>query len=232
MLRIYRNVFEAINETTRDLAELGIKQKRYFQSQSEETLTKEVIGYGFRITPISSGLIDDNWLKSNYVDFDVCLEEAKRRIHPTLNQLNEMFTPHYNEEEFSKLTMKYNGKDLLGYDYSERLYGQLSFIEQQLTVHPESRQMIAMVWNKEDLMRTENFRVPCSIFYHFLTEADKLCLCYVMRSTDIKIHFPFDITIACCMLKLVADKLNLDIGSFVFFTDNLHEYTKNLEGVF
>ena len=231
-MRIYNNLSEAISEVRRELAEMGILTKRYFQSQKVEINTKEIIGYGFKVKIDPEHLI--NSAHNKYVDLTECNIEAERRF---TFDTNNLFKTGYNKEIFETLAVEYKGEKLLNYDYVERITNQFCIALLKLTNNINSRQQIISIWEKSDLIKSENFRVPCSIYYHLMIQNNKLNLSYIMRSSDVMTHFPNDLTIAALLLLKSYNYLkishnDLEFGNLIFYSDNLHEYQDKLEGVF
>ncbi len=234
-MRIFQDLKEAINESRRILAEMGLKRQRYYQSIGQKTETRELIGYGFHIIPK-----DSNWLQNPYADQEYCTYEFRRRIEdhslpPNIMEFTTV-TKELRKNEtlqiFDKLAMDYRGKRVFSYDYAERLYGKIRIIIGNLLSSPNSRQQIAMIYRSEDLLKSEKVRVPCSMYYHFMIAEGKLHMVYTMRSSDVMTHFPNDLTLAGMIANYVGRCLDIPVGSFVFFSDNLHEYVSNLEGIF
>lgn len=224
-MRLFQNLEEAISESIRDLAEMGIVSKRYYQSQKVERETKELIPYVFKIIVRDQ----DRWFKNSFCDLEFCKTEFERRIDPLIAR-KSAFRPQ--NEVFEKLAVSYNNKKLVNYDYAERMYGLIDLAINKLLNYPESRQIFVPIYEKEDILKSEIFRVPCSIGYHFIPEKDGISMVYMMRSTDAKLHYPNDLTIAALILKYIAGKINKPVVSFSFFTSNFHEYSDELKEVF
>jgi len=238
-MRIYNSLKEAVSETRRELAEMGLVSKRYYQSSGKETETKELIGYGFKIIP-EDKLTMDELMTANGVDKDYCLYEFKRRISEVLpNNVMEFCNCDVESKTidlFKDLGMANNNKNVFSYDYAERLFQKIAIIIHNLKLYPNSRQQVATIYEAGDLIKSEKVRVPCSMYYHFVPvvtkNSKKLSMIYTMRSSDVMHHFPNDLCMAMMIWQWVANKLDYKIDSFTFFSSNLHEYVGNLEGVF
>jgi len=232
-MRIYNNLNEAISETRRDLAEMGLLQKRYFQSQKAEVETREILGYGFKVELKDIRL--ENYANNKFANKKECWIEAERRFS---GDIRKVFQCGYNPKIFKTLSVNYKGYDLLNYDYAARINNQFIIAMEKLIINPNSRQQIVSIWDNSDLIKTEHFRVPCSMYYHIIIQNNKLNLSYVMRSSDVMTHFPNDITIAAILMKMCQRYYNesgvpeVELGKLIFYTDNLHEYTERLEGMF
>lgn len=105
-------------------------------------------------------------------------------------------------------------------------YGDLSDLVEILKVNPRSRQANLPVWFPEDLAASlQGARVPCTLGYHFLLQADGyLHMSYYMRSCDLVRFFKDDVYMAGRLLQWVAERTKLPVGSLKMYVANLHAF--------
>jgi len=261
-MRIYTNPLEAAIETERDLFEMGIMvQVQTMQDKDvrddHDYRTLEIRGYGFKIVDWKFDLSElkvlmKHFFPEKYDDATTyVISEFQDRVAG--NPMNPGNSYKHREALWSEFM--HDGK--FAYTYSERMQEQVRHVLKQLQHNPESRQGIITIHSNicpvfdrqtkhtgletnhvdvsADLMNCGGVsRIPCSMYYQIMIREDKLDLIYTMRSCDLLIHFPIDISLALCLLDYFADKLGLGYGTFTYFTGSLHAYDKNLRerGIF
>jgi hypothetical protein len=105
-------------------------------------------------------------------------------------------------------------------------YGDVNDLINILRTNPRSRQAYLPVWFPEDLNAAALAqRVPCTLGYHFLLQADDyLHMSYYMRSCDLVRFFKDDVYMAGRLLQWVAHEVNLRPGSLKLYIANLHAF--------
>jgi len=261
-MRIYTNPFEAAKETERDLFEMGIDvHPQTMQDKdvrdNDDYITKEVRGYSFKIVNWVYSLAELRIMMKHFfpVHFSSALtyvlsEFRDRTSGKALNPGNS-----YKCREVLWTEFMHDGK--FSYTYSERMEPQLEYITNQLKINPETRQAIINIHTNicpevdrtipdtaqdvnhvclsADLYHTGGkARIPCSMYYQIMIREGRVDLIYTMRSCDLLIHFPIDISLALCLLDYFADILKLKHGTFTYFTGSLHAYKKDMinRGIF
>lgn len=68
---------------------------------------------------------------------------------------------------------------------------------------------------------------PCTIALQFYIRDNKLNCTGMMRSNDIWFGLPYDIPFFTELQKYIANKLNIDYGTYTHFVVSLHMYNKN-----
>jgi thymidylate synthase len=218
-----------IREVERDLFEMGIRchtetmqDKNIADDPSFET--KEIMGYSFRIV---DGGDKDAMLEFRGLDLKWAIREFAERVSPEWINPGSAWTLRGGVwEEFLK-----KGEGRFSYTYCERFRTQLPMIIEELKKHPNTRQAVMTIYEGPlDVPKLGVFRVPCSLSYQFLIREGKLHIIYVMRSTDLMTHFPYDVWLAITMMEHVAQKIGVKSGSFTMFAGSLHLYKKDVEG--
>ena len=240
-MRIYINAEEMIEETKRDLAEMGIvvrpatMQDKYVKGNPDYE-TRELQNYSCCLLEAKSqdipGVIQP-WADAEFLE---------RVTDPFLRAPDgELSEPHFiNPGEAWKARAEvwkdymHNGK--LAYTYNELLWNndQLTKILNRLKEDSDSRQLWISLWNpnKDPDFLGGVSRVPCSLGYGLQVRDGKLNLHYVMRSCDFVTHFRNDVYLAIRFLEWVAEKTGYPVGDFTHTMFSCHVYNKDIQGVF
>lgn len=240
-MRIYANAQEMIEETKRDLAEMGIvvrpatMQDKYIKGNPDYE-TKELQNYSYCLLNAKSS--DIPGVSQPWAD----AEFEERITDPFLRAPDgELSEPHFlNPGKAWELRKEvwteylHNGK--MAYTYNELIWNndQVTKVINRLKEDPDSRQLWISLWSPErdpDLLGGVS-RVPCSLGYCFQVRDGQLNLHYVMRSCDFATHFRNDVYLAIKFLEWVAAQTGYPVGSFTHTIFSLHVYNKDVEGVF
>ena len=246
-MRIYINADEMIEETKRDLAEMGIvvrpatMQDKYVKGNPDYA-TRELQIYSYCLLAAKSqdipGVIQP-WADAEFEErvtdpfSSVRSEEGEE-----MGNLDGpcFINPGKAWELSPEVWTEYLHGGHMAYTYNELIWNndQLTKIMNRLKQDPDSRQLWVSLWNPE---KDPNFlgglsRVPCSLGYAFQVRDGKLNMHYVMRSCDFATHFRNDVYLAIKLLEWVAEKTHYPVGSFTHTIFSLHVYNKDVEGVF
>lgn len=240
-MRIYINAEEMIEETKRDLAEMGIvvrpatMQDKYVKGNPDYE-TRELQNYSYCLLEAKSqdipGVIQP-WADAEFLE---------RITDPFLRAPDgELSEPHFLNpgkawELRKEVWTEYLHEGKMAYTYNELIWNndQVTKIINRLKEDPDSRQLWISLWNPDkdpDLLGGVS-RVPCSLGYGLQVRDGKLNLHYVMRSCDFATHFRNDVYLAIKFLEWVAEKTGYPVGSFTHTIFSLHVYNKDVEGVF
>lgn len=240
-MRIYINAEEMIEETKRDLAEMGIvvrpatMQDKYVKGNPDYE-TRELQNYSYCLLEAKSqdipGVIQP-WADAEFLE---------RVTDPFLRAPNgELSEPHFLNpgkawELRKEVWTEYLHEGKMAYTYNELIWNndQVTKVINRLKEDPDSRQLWISLWNPDkdpDFLGGVS-RVPCSLGYGLQVRDGKLNLHYVMRSCDFATHFRNDVYLAIKFLEWVAEKTGYPVGSFTHTIFSLHVYNKDVEGVF
>lgn len=240
-MRIYINAEEMIEETKRDLAEMGIvvrpatMQDKYVKGNPDYE-TRELQNYSYCLLDAKSQ--DIPGVSQPWAD-----AEFKERItDPFLRSPDgKLSEPHFLNpgkawELRKEVWTEYLHEGKMAYTYNELIWNndQVTKVINRLKEDPDSRQLWISLWNPDkdpDLLGGVS-RVPCSLGYGLQVRDGKLNLHYVMRSCDFATHFRNDVYLAIRFLEWVAEKTGYPVGSFTHTIFSLHVYNKDVEGVF
>jgi thymidylate synthase len=236
-VRIYSNLKEALNETERELFEMGTKvcpqtmqDKDIKGNKDFETI--ELQGYAYCITSHGDSILSFQERRGNLTYLD---QEFSDRISSQWLNPGKAF---FLREQVWNPFLEKNGK--FSYTYNERYREQLNQVVEELRNHPDTRQAVITIYDRHQDMQSMGGirRIPCSMHYQFLrrrrNSQEYLDVIYVMRSCDFYEHFIYDILLTMRLQEYVANLLNIRYGNFTHFIGSLHAYRKDYEdkGVF
>lgn len=239
-MRIYINAEEMIEETKRDLAEMGIvvrpatMQDKYVKGNPDYE-TRELQNYSYCLLDAKSQEIPG--VSQPWAD-----AEFKERVTdpwvrcPDGKGYPEFINPGKAWELRKEVWTEYLHEGKMAYTYNELIWNndQVTKVINRLKEDPDSRQLWISLWNPDkdpDFLGGVS-RVPCSLGYGLQVRDGKLNLHYVMRSCDFATHFRNDVYLAIKFLEWVAKKTGYPVGSFTHTIFSLHVYNKDVEGVF
>ncbi len=104
---------------------------------------------------------------------------------------------------------------------------QMKNLMGSLKNNPNSRRHIVSAWNVGDL---DSMRLPpCHILFQFYIIDNKLSCHLYQRSADIFLGVPFNIASYALLTVLIANTLNLELGSFIHTLGDAHLYNNHIE---
>lgn len=243
-MRIYINAEEMIEETKRDLAEMGIvvrpatMQDKYIKGNPDYE-TRELQNYSYCLLDAKSQDIPgvtQPWADAEFEE-RVTDPWTRDKFGGAFQLMGgEFINPGKAWELRKEVWSEYMHEGKLAYTYNELLWNndQTMKVIKRLMEDPDSRQLWISLWNPNndpDYLGGVS-RVPCSLGYGFQVRDGKLNLHYVMRSCDFATHFRNDVYLAIKFLEWVAEKTGYPVGSFTHTIFSLHVYNKDVEGVF
>lgn len=244
-MRIYSNIYEALNETARDLLVRGIRVKcKSYQDkklEGEDQYIRELIGVAFKISKPM-----ENWEEAiGYIFKDP--EEAKKILEYCKQEIKDRCsTEPLNPGNSYKIREDMWNKFLEGgkfsYQYAERIWTkhQMDKVLTALINDEGSRQAVLSIWNPDLDMDSNKLgggnRIPCSLNYQFLIRNDRLHCIYHMRSNDFFGHHVIDLICAAGMMDYVVKTLkengcypDLKVGSLTYLSGSLHGFQWDLK---
>lgn len=123
--------------------------------------------------------------------------------------------------------MDENGEVNSNYGYQWNRGDQLNYVINELNLNPESRRASISIYDAKDRSNFEN-DTPCTYAINFCILENKLNMSVMMRSNDLWYGFCNDQYCFSKLQELIAQKLNLKIGSYFHFVNNLHLYNNFL----
>lgn len=113
------------------------------------------------------------------------------------------------------------------YGYQWNRNGQLDFVIKELTTNPNSRRAAITIYDGKEHIE-HSFDTPCTLSIVFNITDNKLNMTVLMRSNDLWYGFCNDQYCFSKLQEMVATKLNLEIGWYYHFANNLHLYDNKL----
>lgn len=110
--------------------------------------------------------------------------------------------------------------------YGPRLNDQLLAVETRLHADPDTRQAIAVLWDRDEPITRD---VPCTLSLTFRIRRNRLDLKVHMRSNDVILGVPYDWYVFSRVQLAMAECLGREPGSYVHHVDSLHLYDRDWE---
>ena len=243
-MRVYPTLYDAVNETARDLKVRGITVEcNSYQDKvltGEDRFVKELIGVAFKVDkPLKNREKIIEYVFRTPEESKKILEYCKQEIKDRCS--GKMLNPGNSYKIRSDLWNKFlenSGK--FSYQYAERLWknNQFQNVIDTLKNDKGTRQAVLSVWNPDldmDINKTGGGnRIPCSLYYQFLIRNNKLHCIYSMRSNDFLGHHVIDLYCATGLMEYIVKKLTnvypgLKVGSLTYFCGSLHAFNWDLK---
>lgn len=170
------------------------------------------------------------------------INPRKNILNDTVRKINKKFaaaeflwvvTGREDVEWISKFNSKIkeysdDGKIFFG-AYGPRFIKQQERMMQVLKDDPWSRQGIITLWRQNPPKSKD---IPCTVSMHFIRRpVDTLNLIVYMRSNDVWLGLPYDVHNFTCILILIAETLNLKVGTYTQVDGSLHAYTQDMSKI-
>jgi thymidylate synthase len=117
------------------------------------------------------------------------------------------------------------------YGWQWRRSHQLDKIITMLRSNPNTRQATISIYDGKEI-NDYKYDTPCTYAIQFTILNDKLNMCVTMRSNDLWYGFCNDQYCFSMLQQLVADKLDIQVGTYYHFAHNLHLYNNIIEKVY
>ena len=114
------------------------------------------------------------------------------------------------------------------YGYFWNYNQQLKKVIKDLQLNKETRRAIVVHYLVQE-MDQYKYDTPCTLSIVFCIEDDKLCMTVTMRSNDLVFGFCNDQYCFSKLQKMVALRLNKEVGWYYHFAQNLHIYEKHFK---
>lgn len=107
-------------------------------------------------------------------------------------------------------------------------YDQLQQVVRILSLDPNSRRALINI-NYAHPKKLETKDEQCTIALQFMVRKDRLMMTSIMRSNDIWFGFPYDIIYFRALQVIIADILDVKLGTHTHFVTSLHLYDRDYE---
>jgi len=190
--------------------------------------TKELQNVNFELTnPLKN--ITQNRSDSKY---GLSLEYALGELVWYLSGSNSM----YFISKFGKMWEKLSddgvtNNSAYGYKIQKQFgFNQINVIKNLLTRDPNSRRAVINI-NIPNKNVFETNDEPCTIALQFLIRNNKLNLTTIMRSNDLWFGTPYDVLFFTTVQQLLADSLDIELGTYHHFATSMHIYDRNIDNL-
>ena len=119
--------------------------------------------------------------------------------------------------------MDENGDVNSNYGWHWKQGDQISYVIDELTRDPNSRRASLSIYDAKDRYNWEN-DTPCTYAINFWIDANRLHMNVMMRSNDLWYGFCNDQFCFSMLMIDIARELNISVGKYFHFTNNLHIY--------
>ena len=109
---------------------------------------------------------------------------------------------------------------------------QLDYVVDMLKHNPKTRQAAISIYDGKEIKNAHyNNDTPCTYDVQFTILDDKLNMCVTMRSNDLWYGFCNDQYCFSRLQLMIADKLEIRLGTYFHFAHNLHLYNNIIEKI-
>ena len=143
---------------------------------------------------------------------------------PSISKLGELYgkIPPIWEKMADSL-----GNVRSNYGWQWKRNAQIDYVTAKLKTNPKTRHAAISIFDGKEFDTYRN-DTPCTYAVQFTIINDKLCMSVYMRSNDIWYGFCNDQYQFSSLQKMVADRLNLEIGWYYHHVHNMHLYNNKL----
>ena len=143
---------------------------------------------------------------------------------PSISKLGELYgkIPPIWEKMADSL-----GNVRSNYGWQWKRNAQIDYVTAKLKTNPKTRHAAISIFDGKEF-DTYRSDTPCTYAVQFTIIDDKLCMSVYMRSNDIWYGFCNDQYQFSSLQKMVADRLNLEIGWYYHHAHNMHLYNNKL----
>ena len=115
------------------------------------------------------------------------------------------------------------------YGFQWKRKGQLNCAIEKLRDKKETRHALISIFDGKEHSSRYMFDVPCTCAIHFQIVDNKLNMSVMMRSNDLWYGFPIDQYCFSKLQHMVAEQIEIPIGTYYHFATNLHIYNDKLK---
>lgn len=143
---------------------------------------------------------------------------------PSLEKLGEIYG---RVPKIWKKMANTAGRVMSNYGWQWNRDYQLDIVVNKLKDNPETRQASLSIFDGKEFVKYQ-YDTPCTYAIHFYIVDNKLNMSVMMRSNDLWYGFCNDQYCFSMLQKMVADRLNIETGTYYHFANNLHLYNDKL----
>ena len=114
------------------------------------------------------------------------------------------------------------------YGYQWKRGDQLDFAIKKLKDKKDTRHALISIFDGKEANDRYMFDTPCTCGVHFQVVNEKLNMSVMMRSNDLWYGFPIDQYCFSKLQQMVANEVDIQVGTYYHFATNLHLYENKL----
>jgi thymidylate synthase len=182
--------------------------------------TKTIHNVGFLIENPMDNDIKTPWRKFNkdYAEYEFNWYLSKNRSVENIKQKAKIWDTMHSGDNI--VNSNY------GWQWSRN--NQLDYVVSELERDNNSRRAVLTIYDGKEHDQYK-YDTPCTLSIVFCIEDDKLCMTVTMRSNDLVFGFCNDQYCFSKLQKMVALRLNKELGWYYHFAQNLHIYEKHFK---
>lgn len=205
-------------EMLRALMERGIEE----YSERTKLHTKALPGMHFQINPERDGFPLLTLRKIPVIApiaEQVWFLSGSRKPEELLRDFTKIWDVFTNPNDVVTVAYGYRWRKHFGRD-------QIGKLIELLEKEPSSRHGVVIAWDpgQDGLSTFKKANVPCPYTFTVNIIGGKLHLHNIVRSNDMVLGFPFDVTGFCFLQYVLAQKLGVEVGTYSHSISNAHIY--------
>lgn len=184
----------------------------------EKSGTKAIFNYGFTILNPLDNEINTSYRKWNkkYADIEWEWYLSKNRSVEELKKIAKIWDSMHNGDNIVNSN----------YGYQWDRNDQLNKVIEILKNDNNTRKALITIYDGKEI-NDYRYDTPCTIGIRFWILKNKLNMDVMMRSNDLVYGFCNDQYCFSKLMEIVANKLNISIGKYHHFVNDLHIYQKH-----
>jgi len=191
--------------------------------------TKALFNVGFEIeNPMNNSIANSHYLKRNWKQE---YAEAEWQWYLSgdrnIKKLGEIYG---KVPEIWRHMADGKGNVNSNYGWQWKRDGQLDEVICMLKENPKTRQAAISIYDAKE-MHMYNSDTPCTYAIQFTIVNNKLNMCVTMRSNDLWYGFCNDQYCFSRLQLMIADRLEIRLGTYYHFAHNLHLYNNIIEKI-
>lgn len=200
----------------------GLLDKLVFKGQ-EVNGTRELNNIQVTLHDITKGIVSIRGISPSYLFAEALWYFTGRNDVKFISTFGSMWERLSDDGKTNNSAYGYLMKHAFGFDQIEKII-------ELLRKDPNSRRaVINLNTPNEHVIETKD--EPCTICLQFLIRDGRLNCTTVMRSNDIWFGFPYDVAFFTLLQMYIADRLEVEYGTYTHFVISMHLYDRNVEEV-
>jgi thymidylate synthase len=180
--------------------------------------TKTIYNAGFLIEDPIDNVINTPWRKFNkeYADYEFDWYMSKNRSVEEIKKKAKIWDTMHSGDNI--VNSNY------GWQWSRN--NQIDYVVSELKRDNNTRRAVLTIYDGKEHDQYK-YDTPCTLSIVFCIDNNKLCMTVTMRSNDLVYGFCNDQYCFSKLQKIIADKLQKEVGWYYHFAQNLHIYEKH-----